>query len=260
MSNFAAVSPPEEVEETPAPLNDRGYQQTIDLTTTIDRVEWASAGDSLWQPRRGYRYRGRRLMAKRLLDVVFAASLLVALIPLLIVLFVGVRAGSPGPGLFRQERIGRNGRPFTILKFRSMHTDAERRLVEDPELRRRYLNGGYKLPLDADPRITKLGAILRRTSLDELPQLWNVLKGEMSLVGPRPVLREELNEYGRYVGAYLIAWPGLTGPWQVAGRDAVRFPLRGRFDAEYVDDWSLVVDIKILLRTIPSAIRARGVQ
>ncbi|MDH4280097.1 MAG: sugar transferase [Acidimicrobiia bacterium] len=199
-------------------------------------------------------------MAKRLLDVVFAGVLLVALAPLLIVLFLGVRASSPGPGLFRQERIGRNGRPFTILKFRSMHADAERRLVEDPDLRRRYLNGGYKLPLDADPRITKLGGFLRRTSFDELPQLWNVLKGEMSLVGPRPVLREELSEYGRYVGAYLVAWPGLTGPWQVAGRDAVRFPLRGRFDADYVDDWSLVADIKILLRTIPSAIRARGVQ
>lgn len=260
MSNSAAVSPPGEAIDNLARHTRRGTLEDGDGAKPPGEMKAESTPVVLWQPRRGHRYRGRRLVVKRMLDVAGSGLLLVALAPLLMVVFIAVRTTSEGPGLFRQERIGRNGRPFTIIKFRSMQVGAEQRLAEDAQLRQQYLAGGYKLSLDADPRITRLGAFLRRTSLDELPQLWNVFKGEMSLVGPRPVLREELGDYGRYVGAYLIARPGLTGPWQVAGRDAVRFPLRGRFDADYVDNWSLVTDFAILLRTVPSAIRARGVQ
>lgn len=217
------------------------------------------SGEPRWQPRLGHRYRGSRLMLKRLLDVVGAFLLLVALSPVLVATGVAIRLTSPGPALFRQCRVGQSGRHFRIVKFRSMKVDAERQLETDDELRTRYLNDGYKLPLHDDPRITRLGRILRKTSIDELPQLWNVLKGEMSLVGPRPVVPDELAEYRGYVHAYLMARPGLSGLWQVAGRDAVQFPHRARMDAEYIDGWSLRKDVAILLRTVPAAARARGV-
>ena len=213
-----------------------------------------------WQPRSGHRYRGHRLLAKRIVDIFGAAVLLLVVAPLLVATILAVRLTSPGPALFRQLRVGQLGRPFRIVKFRSMHVEAERQLQVDDRLRARYLNDGYKLPLDEDPRITKIGLVLRKTSIDELPQLWNVLKGEMSLVGPRPVLPDELGEYRGFVGAYLMAKPGLTGPWQVAGRDAVQFPRRARFDADYIDDWSLTKDAKILVRTIPATVKARGVR
>jgi len=227
-----------------------------------DRLQPASGQESerRWQPRLGHRYRGHRLLVKRWLDVVAAILLIIALAPLLAMTSVAVRLSSPGPAMFRQLRVGQAGQPFRIVKFRSMHVDAEHQLETDDELRSRYLNDGYKLPLHDDPRITKLGIVLRKTSIDELPQLWNVLKGEMSLVGPRPVLPDELGEYRGFVGAYLMAKPGLTGPWQVAGRDAVQFPRRARFDADYIDHWSLSRDAQILIRTIPATVKARGMR
>lgn len=258
MSNFAPVQSPARATGSAAHSVDHTPQPEGRASHPIVVAEQREAGR--WQPRADFRYKGRRLVVKRVFDVAASLLLVVLLAPLLLVIYLSVRATSDGPGLFRQERVGRNGRSFRIVKFRSMYVDAERRLVDDQDLRARYLNGGYKLPLDTDPRITRFGSFLRRSSLDELPQLWNVVKGEMSLVGPRPVLKEELSAYQGYVDAYLLARPGLTGPWQVAGRDAVRFPLRGRFDAEYVDDWSLTTDVVILIRTIPAAIRARGVR
>ena len=218
-----------------------------------------TSGAVRWAPKPGCRYRGFRLTLKRMIDVTVAGVLLIGLAPVFGVLALAVRVSSPDPIVFRQVRIGRNGRPFIILKFRTMQVDAERSLRQDPELRARYLTGGFKLSLAEDPRVTRLGSILRRTSLDELPQLVNVLRGEMSLVGPRPVLAEELVQYGGYRPAYLLAFPGLTGAWQVSGRDAVRFPGRAMLDAQYLDDWSLAGDLSILARTIPVALTARGV-
>ncbi len=213
----------------------------------------------VWAPRPMHRYRGYRLVVKRVLDIVLGSVLLVATSPLVAIAVATVRITSPGPGLFRQRRVGHGGRPFRIIKIRTMHLDAEQRLAGDAVLQARYLRHGYKLPLKDDPRVTRLGAFLRRTSIDELPQLWNVVKGDMSLVGPRPVLSDELAEYGGYVTAYRMAKPGLTGPWQVEGRDAVRFPFRAHIDADYVDQWSLTTDIIILAKTLPAVLKARGV-
>lgn len=231
-------------------------------TLTVNQLDSpvdAQAGPTPWAPRPLHRYRGYRLRAKRGIDVVLGTVLLLLALPILMIVLGSVRLTSSGPALFRQRRVGLSGRPFQIIKVRTMHVDAERRLAADPDLRSRYVRHGYKLPLREDPRITRLGAFLRRTSIDELPQLWNVVRGEMSLVGPRPVLAEELAEYGPYASAYRMAKPGLTGPWQVAGRDALRFPYRARIDAEYIDQWSLTNDIVILAKTLPAVLKARGV-
>lgn len=238
------VDPPEIEVDTADP-------RSVHLDGTVD--------DPVWHPRPSHRYRGWRLVLKRIVDLVLGCVLLALLAPFLVLVLGVVRLGSPGPGLFRQTRVGQDGRLFRIIKFRSMHVGAEDRLMADATLRARYIEFGYKLPLDQDPRITRIGSVLRKTSIDELPQLVNVVRGEMSLVGPRPVLAEELDQYAGYRYAYLVAKPGLTGPWQVAGRDAVSFPHRARFDADYIDEWSLAKDLKILLKTIPSALRARGV-
>ncbi len=219
-----------------------------------------SAVATRWQPRPDHRYQGWRLMVKRLVDTVMAAGLLVLLLPVMVLTALAIRLSSRGPAIYRQLRVGRHGEPFTMYKFRTMCPDAEERLLSDPELHARYLEGGFKLALGEDPRVTGLGAFLRRTSLDEVPQLWNVIRGEMSLVGPRPVVPEELDQYCAYVQAYLMAIPGLTGAWQVSGRDAVKFPGRARCDAAYIDGWSLQSDIRILFRTLPAAAAARGVE
>jgi exopolysaccharide production protein ExoY len=237
----------------------RSERRNVETMDTFEQEVTPAPVVAPWRPRSTHRYRGYRLGIKRMVDVAVGGVLLIVTSPLLILLLVVVRLTSPGPALFRQDRVGHGGRLFRIVKIRTMYADAEQRLTVDPHLRARYLEHGYKLPLRDDPRITPLGAVLRRTSIDELPQLWNVLRGEMSLVGPRPVLAEELSEYHDYVRAYRMAKPGLTGMWQVAGRDAVRFPHRARLDADYIDQWSLTTDLVILAKTIPSALRARGV-
>ncbi len=215
---------------------------------------------ALWRPSPGCRYRGFRLVAKRVLDLVLAVPMLLVFAPILAVVGVVVRMESDGPALYRQVRVGQHGRRFTILKFRSMHANAESRLRSDTDLWNRYLEGGFKLSLDEDPRVTRTGSFLRKTSLDELPQLVNVIRGDMSMVGPRPVIPEELEQYGNLLPAYLMATPGLTGAWQVAGRDAVRFPGRAQLDADYLERWSMVRDITIILRTLPAAISGRDVR
>lgn len=224
-----------------------------------DEADATGPGPS-WTASPRCRYRGGRLVVKRLLDLVVALVLLIAVSPILVVITAIVWLQSDGPAFYRQERVGRHGRRFTIIKFRTMHVDADSRLQTDPDLRNRYLDGGFKLSLDEDPRITRVGVVLRKTSLDELPQLVNVVRGDMSMVGPRPVIPEELEQYGDLLPAYLMATPGLTGAWQVAGRDAVRFPGRAELDATYVESWSLAGDIGIMLRTLPAAISGRGVR
>lgn len=188
-------------------------------------------------------------VTKVVIDRVGALFLLLVLAPVLVLIAVAVRRDSPGPVLFRQRRIGYGGRPFTIYKFRSMAGDAEDRLRREG-LYDAYVANGFKLPPGDDPRITRLGAMLRRTSLDELPQLLNVLTGSMSLVGPRPVVPDELACYGELASAYTGVRPGVTGYWQVNGRSDVGFPERAELDAYYYDNRSLRVDLRILVRTV----------
>lgn len=198
-------------------------------------------------------------MAKRLLDVVLASTGLLVLAPLLLLIWAAVRLTSPGPGLFRQERLGLHERPFTMLKFRSMtsgapdapHRDYVSRMLTTGDTRAGDA-GLYKL--QGDPRVTPLGAWLRRTSLDELPQLLNVVRGEMSLVGPRPSLAWEAELFTPEQRRRFGTRPGLTGLWQVSGRARLTMPQALALDVEYVRRQSLWLDLVILART-PLALR-----
>jgi exopolysaccharide biosynthesis polyprenyl glycosylphosphotransferase len=195
------------------------------------------------------------LLAKRALDLVVAAAGLVLLSPVFAVCALLVRLSSPGPILFRQQRVGLNGRLFTLYKFRSMYVGAEER---KRELEAANEMSGPVFKMRADPRITPLGRWLRRLSLDELPQLWNVLKGDMSLVGPRPPLPEEVRRYERWQRRRLSMKPGLTCLWQVSGRNRIGFEDWMRLDLLYIDNWSLKLDLAILARTVPAVLTARG--
>jgi exopolysaccharide production protein ExoY len=191
--------------------------------------------------------------AKRCIDIVLAISGIVLLAPLLIICFVATMITSPGPALFRHKRVGFNGKHFDCLKFRTMVTDAperlQRLLKSDPLAASEW---AANRKLKDDPRVTAIGAILRKSSLDELPQLFNVLKGEMSIVGPRPVTDEELQRYTTSMGAYLACRPGITGLWQVSGRSSTTYDKRVACDAFYARNWSMALDAKIVIVTIPS--------
>lgn len=196
------------------------------------------------------------LFLKRLLDIVVSALLLLVLSPLLLLIAVVIRLTSAGPVLFRQTRCGLSQRRFTLLKFRTMVRDAEHRLEEVAHLNE---VAGPAFKSKRDPRVTGVGRLLRRLSLDELPQLINVLKGDMSLVGPRPPLPEEVDRYRRWQRRRLSMKPGLTGLWQVSGRAGIDdFDRWIELDLEYIDQWSLSLDLKILLKTIPAVLSARG--
>lgn len=194
---------------------------------------------------------------KRAFDVVLSLALLLLTLPLLLVLALAVKLTSRGPVLFRQQRVGAGGRTFSILKFRTMHADAEERLEAEPELLELYLVGGHKI-VGHDPRVTRIGRLLRRASLDELPQLLNVLAGQMSLVGPRPVRPSELIHYEGLESAYFSVRPGLTGLWQVSGRNEIQFPERAQLDHSYWERCSLGFDLLILSRTLIAVVSARG--
>jgi len=192
---------------------------------------------------------------KRLIDVILAGAALLIIWPLLAVLGLVVRVSSAGPALFRQERIGRGMRPFTMLKLRTMVDGADRLvagLLDKTGADQRL----YKF--QDDPRITRVGRWLRRWSLDELPQLWNVLRGDMSLVGPRPGLASEIEAYESWQLARLAVRPGLSGAWQVSGRSEVGFDDCVRMDLAYIENWSLRGDLIILAKTIPAVLRRRG--
>jgi lipopolysaccharide/colanic/teichoic acid biosynthesis glycosyltransferase len=188
--------------------------------------------------------------------VVVAAAPIV--LPLGLVIAALVKLTSRGPVLFGQQRVGLCGRHFTMYKFRTMRRDAERVLQDDPALWNDYVANGFKLPAESDTRITPLGRFLRRSSLDELPQVLNVLTGAMTLVGPRPVVPDEVANYGDLRDVYLSVRPGITGAWQVNGRSNVFYPDRVDIDAEYVRDWSVWLDVKILVRTPVAVLSARG--
>jgi lipopolysaccharide/colanic/teichoic acid biosynthesis glycosyltransferase len=161
--------------------------------------------------------------------------------------------------LFKQVRLGKEGSPFTIFKFRTMRVDAETELESSTELYRRYLTNNFKLPKGEDPRLTAIGGFLRTISADELPQLLNVLRGDMSLVGPRPVVPAEIEKYGNFAPLFLSVKPGLTGHWQVSGRSAIEeYEKRVELDLEYVRDQSIRTDVEILLRTVPSVLARKG--
>lgn len=194
--------------------------------------------------------------SKRVLDVSLALVALILASPILILAAMAVRCSSRGSILFRQTRVGRYGRPFTCLKFRTMVMDAERVLADDPELTAKFVNA-YKLRRDW--RVTRVGCILRKLSLDELPQLWNIVRGEMSLVGPRPVPADELHtKYGPVASQVVSVRPGLTGLWQVSGRGATSYQERVQLDVSYVERRSLLLDMWIIARTPVALLTMRG--
>ncbi len=190
------------------------------------------------------------LGVKRAMDIVGACVGLVLTAPVMAVLAALIRIESRGAPIFRHARVARGGRRFGCLKLRTMYANAEERLAADPELYAVYRANGYKIPEDRDPRVTPLGRALRRMSLDELPQLWNVLVGDMSLVGPRPLVPEELEHYeGARRRLLLSVRPGLTGEWAVGGRHALTYPRRADVELGYVRSRSFGRDLSILLRT-----------
>ena len=194
---------------------------------------------------------------KRVIDIVLALSGIVLLAPLLIICYVLTVITSPGPAVFRHRRVGFNGKHFDCLKFRTMVTDAperlQRLLESDPAAAAEWATNRK---LRHDPRVTPIGDILRKSSLDELPQLFNVLRGDMSIVGPRPVTDEELERYKSSIGAYLACRPGITGLWQVSGRSSTTYEQRVAYDTFYASNWSVSLDAKILVVTIPSLLTA----
>jgi exopolysaccharide biosynthesis polyprenyl glycosylphosphotransferase len=193
--------------------------------------------------------------AKRACDVAISALGLLLLLPLFVAVAVAIKATSRGPVVFRQERIGLRGRPFTVLKFRTMVAGADL-LLEG--LRDQNEADGPLFKLRQDPRVTRVGAILRHYSIDELPQLWNVLKGEMSLVGPRPPLAGEVARYEEWQHDRLEVRPGITGLWQVSGRSDLSWDEAVRLDLRYVEDWSLALDSVILWKTFRAVLSGRG--
>lgn len=201
---------------------------------------------------------GRSRM-KRGFDVGLVLLVLPLLVPVMALIAMAIRWDSAGPILLFQRRVGRHGSIFKMWKFRSMVVGAdvklERYLSENPQARIEW-NETQKLRFD--PRVTKLGRFLRRTSLDELPQLWNVLCGEMSLVGPRPIVSEEISRYEAVYPLYMQSRPGLTGLWQVSGRSNVSYSRRIVLDKIYIRRWSMKMDLRILLRTIPAVLFGRG--
>lgn len=229
----------------------------LDLTEPAADLPALDGFATSWDLPEASRYRGWRLRAKRVFDFVAATGLLLLLAPLMAAVALAVAIESPGRVLFKQSRVGQGGALFSMFKFRSMYTDAEQRLVADPQLRASYRANDYKLPESCDPRLTRLGRFLRKSSLDELPQLFSVLVGDMSLVGPRPVVPDELLR-ARQHDAYVHAVPGITGTWQVEGRSSVGYPERCDYDNRYLTEWSLLCDIQLLLRTIPAVLLGRG--
>ncbi len=225
-----------------APTRPRAVPVVAPATVTADEV--ARPGIPAW---------------KRGLDIVVSAGLIVAAFPLFLLVAAVVRIEG-GPVLFTQRRLGQGGRIIHVRKFRSMAPDAEERLRSDPELFDRYVANGFKLPSDEDPRLSRWGRFLRSSSLDELPQLLSVLRGDMSMVGPRPIVEPELVEYSSRGAhdAFLAARPGLTGLWQVSGRSKLSYDQRVELDLRYLASQNLLMDLKIVAKTAVVVVRRVG--
>ena len=203
--------------------------------------------------------------ACRALDVAVSAALLVLLAPLLALIVLLIKLDSPGPAIFRQRRLGHELEPFTVHKFRTMEHGAteehHRRFVTDlisGELPENEGDGGSRYKMTEDTRVTRCGRLLRRSSLDELPQLWNVLRGDMSLVGPRPPIAYEVEQYPPHWFARFAVKPGLTGLWQVSGRSDVSLEEMVALDVDYIRRRSLWLNVKIIARTVPAVLSTRG--
>ena len=222
----------------------------VGASTTTARVRPHASG-----PEQLFRYR----VVKRGTDLVLVVGMCIVLLPVLFAIAAAVWLSSPGPILFSHRRIRRHGEFFTMWKFRTMCINSgevlERYLMEHPEARAEW-RATHKLK--CDPRVTRVGRLLRKTSLDELPQLWNVLNGSMSLVGPRPIVAAEVEKYGEQFWDYCAVKPGITGLWQVSGRSELDFDELVRLDFLYLERWSIFLDLSILLKTIPAVLGQRG--
>jgi exopolysaccharide biosynthesis polyprenyl glycosylphosphotransferase len=229
--------------------------------------DFAIASPKLFIPADTTRYYGLQGRLKRVFDLVATSVILVVVSPLMLLIALLVKYGSSGPVLFVQERLGRDGKPFKFYKFRSMEHNS------DDAIHRQFVamfiggdeggcaesNAGDKVfKMKQDPRVTPIGSLLRKTSLDELPQLFNILKGEMSLVGPRPPIAYEIENYLPWHMERLKAVPGLTGLWQVSGRSSVSFEEMVRLDVRYINQWSPWLDFVILAKTVPVVLRGTG--
>jgi exopolysaccharide biosynthesis polyprenyl glycosylphosphotransferase len=225
----------------------------LDLLTS--RISVAEAGEIPLLTIRDVGLRGGKAFLKRSFDMFMSMTLLVVLAPLFLLVAIAINLNSRGPMLIRQTRIGRDGKTFQMLKFRSMTSGAE-----EEEERLRIESGQTKttFKLQNDPRVTGVGKWLRRFSIDELLQLVNVLRGEMSIVGPRPALPKEVDAYTEWSRKRLRVRPGITGLWQVSGRSDISFDEMIRLDLFYIENWSLWMDCKLLLRTIPVVVLGKG--
>ena len=193
---------------------------------------------------------------KRIVDVVLGCIGLVLLSPVFLILAICIKIDSKGPVIFSHKRIGKNGKEFNMYKFRSMYENAEEMIENFNEEQKREWQENFKL--ENDPRITKMGNFLRRTSLDELPQIVNIIKGDLSIIGPRPIVDEELEKYGKNKKKFLSITPGLTGYWQANGRSNTTYEERMQMELYYIDNQSLWLDIKIFFKTIISVIKKEG--
>lgn len=201
----------------------------------------------------------RYAVVKRTFDILLSSLLIILFFPIMLAVALAVALTSKGPIFFTQERLGRFGTPFRIIKFRSMYTRKHKDNVRAINDIHRRNEAAYPLNKDVpDPRITPVGRTIRKLSLDELPQLFNVLKGDMSLVGPRPIVEAEVPLYGQHFAYYDLFRPGITGLWQVSGRSDIAFERRVLFDRDYASGWSCLLDLKILTWTIPAVLTMRG--
>ena len=215
---------------------------------------------------RRFRYHGRRLawtfvttstlFAKRCIDMSAAGVAMVLLSPALLCMIALIKLDSPGPAFFGQKRVGRYGKLFRMWKFRSMYTDAEKR--KDELLEANEMSGGVTFKMKSDPRVTRVGRFIRKTSIDELPQLWNVFCGDMSLVGPRPPVPREVAEYSLSDRRRLEVTPGITCIWQVSGRSEIPFDQQVELDVAYIESQSFWLDLKLLFLTIPAVLLGKG--
>lgn len=204
-------------------------------------------------------YKPAKLVVKRAFDLVAGVALLFVLAPLMLLIAGLIRAGDGGPAFFRQARIGRSGKSFRCWKFRTMASNADealqRLLASDPAAAQEWAENQK---LTRDPRITPIGVFLRRSSLDELPQLFNIVAGEMSFVGPRPIVAAERERYGEAFTHCFSVPPGLTGLWQISGRSDCSYATRISLDSQYASEWHLLLDAKILVRTVPAVLMQKG--
>jgi exopolysaccharide production protein ExoY len=198
-------------------------------------------------------------VAKRALDLAVSLTALIIGAPAMLAIAIAVKLESKGPVLFGHVRLGKRGNYFRCIKFRTMRAGAQAELLRDPELKRVYVENDFKVPLEEDPRITRIGRFLRKSSLDELPQFFNVLGGSMSLVGPRPIVQDELEWYSDDEKAeFLSVRPGITGPWQVQGRSRIGYPERTQVELEGIRQRSFWQDVKVLAVSVPTVITSRG--